>query len=240
VKALLKTISISAVFMASLSSVADIHEKLAEKLPSVQKNQIAQTDSKNIYSVDLGDKYAYVTEDGNYLFTGDMIDLTAGVNISQQELGKKRIKTISMIPDNRFITFPAQGKKKHSITVFTDIDCTWCRRLHAEIADYNKRGIEVRYLMRPRSGPQSNSWQKADSVFCSKDQQKTLTNAKQGQEIKLNKCKKTPTMENVVLAESMGFMGTPVVLSEQGMYLGGYVAPAELETKLNSAKARLN
>lgn len=240
-KALFKTLSIVALSVSGFSLSADVHEKLAEKLPSVQKDQIAATLANDIYSVDLGDKFAYVTKDGNYLFTGDMIDLTAGVNLSQMELGKKRVKTIATIPENNFITFPAKGEKKHSITVFTDIDCTWCRRLHAEIADYNERGIEVKYLMRPRSGPQSNSWQKADSVFCSKNQQKTLTKAKQGQEIKINKCgDKTPTMDNVILAESMGFMGTPVLLSEEGMYLGGYVAPEELASKLDAVKTRFN
>lgn len=235
----IKFISLSLALFASFNLSADIYDNLVEKLPSVQKDQIAKTTVDGIYSVDLGDKFAYVTEDGNYLFTGDMVDLKAGVNISQMELGKKRLNTIEKIPSENFVIFPAKGKKKHSITVFTDIDCSWCRRFHAEVEEYNKRGIEVKYLMRPRSGPQSKSWQKADSVYCSKDSLRTLTAAKQGQEIKINKCEgKTPTMDNVIMSESMGFMGTPVVLSEGGMYLGGYVAPAELEEKLDALKAR--
>jgi len=237
-----------ALLVSSFSlSASELHEKLAEKLPSIKKEQIAETPLKDIYSIDLGDKFAYVTKDGNYLLTGDLVDLTAGVNLSQLELGKKRVEQIKAIPDSNFIVFPAKGETKHAVTIFTDIDCTWCRRLHQEIDDYNSRGIEVRYLLRPRSGPQSKSWQKADSVFCSKDQNKTLTAAKQGQEVKAvnllknQKCADdTPTMDNVILSQAMGFNGTPVLLSEDGMYMGGYVPPEELSEKLDAVKNRLN
>lgn len=226
-------------FTTALSAEISVEmaSKLAQKLPSVEASQISATPSAGIYSVDLNDKIAYVTQDGNYLFTGDMIDLQKGLNLTQLDMGKKRVGKLAAIPNENFIIFPAKNKK-HTITVFTDIDCAWCRRLHAEISDFSERGIEVRYLLRPRSGPQSNSWQKADAVFCSKNPQKNLTRAKQGQEIKMKKCGKTPTMDNVILAESLGFMGTPVVLGEQGQYLGGYVAPEELLAKLEAAKAK--
>lgn len=220
----------------SVSLSANVPESLAKKLPNISVDQITESPVKDVYSVDLGERFAYVTGDGKYLFVGELIDMESGLNYSQVALGKKRVDTIAGIPEANFIVFPAK-EKKHSITVFTDIDCTWCRRLHSEISDYNDMGIEVRYLLRPRSGPQSKSWQKADAVFCSKNQQKNLTRAKQGIDITMKTCKDSPTKFNVETAEKLGLMGTPVVLSEGGQYLGGYVAAAELIEKLDAEKA---
>jgi len=233
---LLSLVATGALLLTSLSASADTIEKLQESLPGITKDQISASPVKGVYQLDLNDKFAYVTEDGNYLFTGELVDLEAGVNISQLQLGKKRVSKIAAIPDESFIVFPAK-EKKYSVTVFTDIDCSWCRRFHEEIEDYNSKGIEVRYLLRPRSGPQAKSWQKADTVFCSKNQQRNLTKAKQGQEVSAKKCDKTPTMSNVALAQELGFMGTPVVLTEGGQYVGGYVAPAELLQKLQAEKS---
>ena len=232
-----KTLSILLVFTGfTLSTNADVREDLANKLPNISPEQITPSPVKDVYAIDLGERFAYVTADGKFLFSGELIDMELGVNHSQIELGKKRVDTIASIPERNFIVFPAKDKK-HSVTVFTDIDCTWCRRLHAEIESYTDLGIEVRYLLRPRSGQQSKSWQKADSVFCSKNQQKTFTRAKQGQDITVKTCENSPVKENVIMSEKLGFMGTPVVLSEGGQYLGGYVAADQLIKKLDTEKA---
>ncbi|MBT8141606.1 MAG: DsbC family protein [Gammaproteobacteria bacterium] len=215
---------------------ADKRAELAEKLPSVSVDQINESWVKGIYAVDLGERYAYVTEDGKHLFVGELINMENGQNHSRIEIGKKRVDAINNIPEENFIIFPAKDKK-HTIIVFTDIDCTWCRRFHAEINDYSELGIEVKYLLRPRSGPQSKSWQKADSVFCSKNQQKNLTRAKQGMDVSIKNCKSSKVKDNVDYAETLGFMGTPVILSEGGQHLGGYVKAADLVKQLEAEKA---
>ncbi len=212
-------------------------DAIASKLPSVDVSQIEKSPVANVYSVDLGERYAYVTEDAKYLFIGELIDMETGLNYTRLALGKKRIETLDAIPERNYIVFPAKDKK-HSITVFTDIDCTWCRRMHAEIDVLNKLGIEVKYLLRPRSGQQSKSWKKADAVFCSKNQQKNLTRSKQGMDITMKTCENTPTMENVTIAQGLGFMGTPVVLSENGTQLGGYIEANKLLEQLDLEKEK--
>ena len=212
-------------------------EAIANKLPNIDASQIEQSPVEDIYSVDLGERYAYVTADAKYLFIGELLDMESGLNYTRMALGKKRIDTLNAIPEKNYIVFPAKDKK-HSITVFTDIDCTWCRRMHAEIEDLNNSGIEVKYLLRPRSGQQSKAWQKADAVFCSKNQQKNLTRAKQGMDITMKTCKESPIMENVTIAQKLGFMGTPVVLSENGTQLGGYVEAAKLLQQLDLEKEK--
>ncbi len=212
-------------------------EALASKLPNIDASQIEKSPVKSIYSVDLGERYAYVTDDGKFLFIGELLDMETGLNYTRMALGKKRIETLDAIPEKNYIVFPAKNKK-HSITVFTDIDCTWCRRMHAEIDELNNLGIEVKYLLRPRSGQQSKSWKKADAVFCSKNQQKNLTRSKQGMDITMKTCKSSPVMENVTIAQDLGFMGTPVVLSENGTQLGGYVEANKLLEQLDLEKSK--
>lgn len=229
-------IVVSATFALTFVTQAGVRESLAEKLPNIELEQISSTPVKDMYSLDLGDRYVYVTADGQYIFNGELIETETRQNLSQVALGKKRIDTIAAIPAANYIVFPAKDKK-HSITVFTDIDCTWCRRLHSEIDTYTALGIEVRYLLRPRSGEQSLSWQKADAVFCSKDQLKNLTRAKQGIDIPMKTCENSPVRSNVEIAEKLGLMGTPVVLSEGGQYLGGYVAADQLIQQLDAEKA---
>ena len=226
-----------AIFAFTVAHADATKEAIASKLPNVDASQIEKSPVENVYSVDLGERYAYVTDDAKYLFIGELIDMESGVNYTRMALGKKRIDTLKAIPEKNYIVFPAKDKK-HSITVFTDIDCTWCRRMHSEIDDLNSLGIEVKYLLRPRSGQQSKSWQKADAVFCSKNKQKNLTRAKQGMDITMKTCKDSPVMENVTIAQKLGFMGTPVVLSENGTQLGGYVEANQLLEQLDAEKSK--
>lgn len=218
------------------ASIDTIKQALAEKLPNIDASQIEQSQVKDIYSVDLGERYAYVTSDGKHLFIGELIDMESGLNYTQLALGQKRVKTIKAIPKESYIIFPAKNKK-HSITVFTDIDCGYCRKMHNEMDELNDLGIEVKYLLRPRAGPQSESWKKADAVYCSKNQQKNLTRSKQGMDITMKSCDGTPTMENVSTAQSLGFGGTPTVLSEQGNQIGGYIPAKKLLELLDAEKA---
>jgi len=232
----LSTLCLLGVSLAHAEDV-DIKQFLADKLPNIEATQIDTTPVKDVYSVDLGERFAYVTGNGKHLFIGELIDMESGVNYTQLALGEKRVDTIKAIPEDNYIVFPAKNKK-HSITVFTDIDCGYCRKLHNEIDEINELGIEVKYLLRPRSGPQSPSWQKADSVYCSKNQQKNLTRSKQGIEIPKKSCEGTPTMENVSTSQNLGFNGTPAILSESGSYMGGYLPAKELIKQLDAEKAK--
>jgi thiol:disulfide interchange protein DsbC len=120
----------------------------------------------------------------------------------------------------------------HTITVFTDIDCTYCRKLHREIDQINARNIRVRYVFYPRFGPGSESWAKADAVWCSKDRQSALTRAKSGEDITADNCP-TPVAEHYALGNKIGVRGTPAILMEDGELLPGYVPAAELAAYLD-------
>jgi thiol:disulfide interchange protein DsbC len=121
---------------------------------------------------------------------------------------------------------------KYTVTVFTDVDCGYCRELHKHIADYNRLGVKVRYLSFPRTGPDTESWSKAEQVWCSADRQGALTQAKQGQPLKTPVCKVNPVALHYALGREIGLNGTPGIVTESGELLPGYAPPDVLLQEL--------
>jgi len=132
--------------------------------------------------------------------------------------------------------FAPSGAIWHTLTVFTDVDCTYCRRMHLEMAELNRLGIRIRYLFYPRSGPDTNSWRKAESVWCSADRRDALTRAKRGEAIKAQSCE-APIAEQYALGREMGIRGTPGIITDQGEYVAGYMPAAQLAEYLSAPAA---
>ena len=121
---------------------------------------------------------------------------------------------------------------KHTITVFTDVECGYCRKLHSEIEQINKLGVRVRYMAYPRSGPGTPDWVKMESVWCSTDRKAAITQAKQDKEVKAATCA-TPVAKQYALGEQFGVRGTPAIFTNAGDYIGGYLPPQQLIEQLN-------
>ncbi len=121
----------------------------------------------------------------------------------------------------------APEQPKHMITVFTDIDCAYCRKLHRQMDEYNRLGIGVRYLFYPRAGPNSASFRKAVAVWCAKDRKQALTTAKAGGKIEMLKCP-SPVRQHMDKGKQVGVSGTPTIILENGTKLPGYVSPPKL------------
>jgi len=118
---------------------------------------------------------------------------------------------------------------KMTVTVFTDIDCGFCRKFHNQIADINKAGVRVRYLMFPRTGPGTESWRKAESVWCSKDRREALTRAKKGEDLKTKPCSDASAIKaQYTMGEDLGVEGTPAIFTQGGDYIGGFLTPDQL------------
>ena len=126
------------------------------------------------------------------------------------------------------------GEVKHSVTVFTDIDCGYCRKLHAQIDGYLERGIEVRYVLYPRNGPASRAWSTSEDVWCSRDRGKALTAAKLDREFQTSKCDASMISTHYMLGQDVGLSGTPAIVFEDGTLVGGYLPPAALASRLES------
>lgn len=211
-----------------------LEEKLRAEFPEHEVSEIRKTPIKQLYEVILGGRIYYVSEDGRYLVRGDVIDLKRKANLTEERRKAIRQALLAQIKDEETIIFSPE-KPKHTITVFTDIDCGYCRRFHAQIDEYLKRGVRVRYLFFPRAGKASNSYRKAVAVWCSDNRQEALTKAKRGEPIEIKTCP-NPVDRHMELAERFGIEGTPMLVTEDGTVIPGYVPPERLAEFLDQKK----
>jgi thiol:disulfide interchange protein DsbC len=212
---------------------------LAAKIPGTRPQDLRSTPVAGIYEISHGAEISYVTADAKYVFSGDLYQVTTGgdfPNLSSQRRNELRQRMMADIPETEMIVF-GPTDAKHTITVFTDIDCPWCQRLHSEMDEYNKLGIRVRYLFYPRSGPDTESWAKANAVWCAADRKAALTRAKQGGELDLKDCADSPVARDFALGREVGVTGTPGLVLESGELVPGYLSPPQLIMHLRAAEA---
>ncbi len=213
-----------------------VRAKMAAMFESIEPENISASPVEGWYTIQQGSIVAYVSANGRYLMQGELIDLDSQVNLTEQSRNGARRELLQTLGDDEAIVFsPAQVK--HTVTVFTDIDCGYCRKLHNQIDEYLDEGIEVRYLLYPRNGPASKSWSTSEDVWCAKDRNEALTAAKQDRGFETSKCDASIVGSHYVLGRDVGLSGTPAIVLEDGTLIGGYVPPAQLSMRLQPAKA---
>ncbi len=229
--------------VAGEDTVAGAKELIVTKLNgSIGVEDIVETPIDGIFEVVVGAQVAYISTDGRYLVKGDIIDLTTGDNVTERRRESARVKALAEFSKGDMIVF-SPPNPKHTITVFTDVDCAYCRKLHAEIDELNALGVRVQYLMYPRYGEFSptgqitESWAKAENVWCSKNRNKALTRAKLGKNVRAQKCE-TPIKRHYELGQMVGFNGTPAIITEDGVLIAGYLPAEMLAARLDSMEAK--
>ena len=238
----MRTVWFGALALAALSSGANADPAAEQKVrdalkafaPGVQIDAIAPSPMAGVYEVVTAGRIAYVSADGKFLIRGDLVDIANKRELTSERSGELRKVALDALPDAKYIVYPAKDPK-HEVTVFTDIDCGYCRKLHGHMAEYNDRGITVKYLFFPRAGLGSESYKKAVSVWCAADRGKALTDAKAGKDPESKTCD-NPITEEFQLGLKVGVGGTPAVYTDAGAQLGGYVTPEQLWSKLEAAK----
>jgi len=207
-------------------------EAVAAKVKGARAKDLRATPIPGIYEYRRGSELAYVTEDGRYAFAGDLYQMSNNSNLSDVRRRELRLALLKATPESSMLVFAPEQKAKYTITVFTDVDCTYCQRLHRQIADYNRLGIKVRYLAFPRTGPNTESWNKAEQVWCSEDRKDALTRAKLGEPLSAKVCNPNPVASQYALGKSMGVSGTPTIIMDSGDVLAGYLPPDTMVQQL--------
>jgi len=211
----------------SAGSVPEKYKFIQEQFPDVEITSLEPSPIPGVLQMSVGADLYYVTEDGKYFLSGDIFALDSRDNLTEVARSNARVAYLATLGDDAGITFPA-AKEQYRVTVFTDVDCAYCRKLHREIADYNKLGISVRYLLFPRQGPGSASWGKSEAVWCAKSRQDALTQAKNGEPVNSEKCDASVIGDYYKLGKSLGIAGTPSIYLPDGQLLVGYHSPKEL------------
>ena len=206
---------------------ADVRARVVAKLPGAQPSDVAASPIPGNYEVTMGGLIAYVSADGKYLLSGNVYDLDTQVNLTASRRNSARAKALAAASESNMIVFgPANAKM--TVTVFTDIDCGFCRKFHSQVADINKAGVRVRYMFYPRTGPGTESWTKAEQVWCATDRRDALTRAKKGDTVKGKACGDAAVTSQYEMGSDLGVEGTPAIFTQNGDYIGGYLTPAEL------------
>lgn len=206
-----------------------LRARLALSLEAASQNQIQvlalnPTVMNEIIEVELSTgELLYTDITGEYLFAGDMFQSssTGLINLSSQTRQIRTVEKIAAIPEEEMIIYEPD-EKRAAITVFTDVDCQYCRALHRDISKLLDLGVEIRYIAYPRGGAQAGSYQKMISVWCSEDRQKTLTQAKNGQNLPERECV-NPVLEHYALGNEIGISGTPALVLADGRVIPGYM-----------------
>ncbi len=215
---------------------AQVRQAMAQAMPTVQLDSIEPSVIKGLYEVTTGASIFYVSADGNYILQGKLYDLRNRVDLTEEKLAAIRVAALDRLGQENMIIFKPE-KSRYQVSVFTDIDCGYCRKLHSEIDQYLAKGITVRYLFYPRAGKGSESYNKAVSVWCSDDRKAALTNAKKGNTPEQKTCA-NPVDRQMQLAHEFGVQGTPMLVTEKGTVYPGYLPPEQLAKFLQAEKAQ--
>lgn len=210
---------------------ARARDALRKLNPQIKVDQIGAAPIPGFREAIVSGQVVYVSDDGKYLIQGSLYDIENKKNLGEASMAKVRAELLKSIPASDRIVF-APPNPKHSVTVFTDIECGYCRKLHNEIAEYNRQGIAVEYLAFPRAGLGSADFKHMVSVWCATDKKKALTDAKNDKPVPAKDCKNPVTMQ-YDLGQRMGLTGTPMILARDGTQLGGYLPPAQLRAALD-------
>ena len=211
-----------------------VRETVSERFAEIDPEEIFESPIDGWYTIRKGAIVAYISGDGRYLLQGDMIDLENNSNLTEQSRNDARVVMMSAVPNDELIVF-SPAEVQHTVSIFTDIDCTFCRRLHSQISSYMEQGIEIRYFLYPRNGPTSPSWAKAESVWCADDRNEALTLAKLEKEYPTHDCDASIVSNHYLIGQDVGLRGTPAIVLHDGTLFSGYLPADQLKQAIVAA-----
>ncbi len=202
-------------------------------MPDLPITAVYATPIPDIFGVELtGGQSLYGTKNGDFIIAGDMYQLgDEMVNLAEERRAVARRAILDTVPHEEMVIFSPAGPTKTHVSVFTDVDCTYCRKLHQEMGDINARGIEVRYLAYPRRGLDNPTYDKIVSAWCSDNPNKAITDLKAGRDIANSTCS-NPVAKQYELGQQVGVTGTPAIVTASGRLLPGYLPAAELAARI--------
>jgi thiol:disulfide interchange protein DsbC len=230
------TLALPAAATADDAELEQVRKTVGEMFDMIGPDDVKASPVPGWYTIQKGSIVAYISGDGRYLLQGDLIDLDQQVNLTEVARNDTRRALMASVTDDDTIVFEPE-KAQYTVTVFTDIECTYCRRLHAQIDEYMANGIRVRYLLYPRNGPASRAWTTSEDVWCSPDRGNALTMAKLDRDFPSTTCDTPVVSQHYAIGREVGLSGTPAIVLEDGTLIGGYLPPDQLKARLDQLAA---
>ena len=241
ISALFLSVALSAVSSSNVLAAGEdpalgvIRAKLHERLPDLNVASLEESVIPGLYELITDGEIYYVSASGDHIIDGDMIDMTTRSNLTAARKGKIHLSLINAVAEADMLIYEPKQKSDRSLTVFTDISCGYCRKLHSELDELLDGGVRVRYLMFPRAGLGSQAHKDLESVWCAEDPQEAMTVAKAGGAIVPEACQ-NPIENHVALAEQVGLRGTPLIYLDNGEMIPGYRSAQQLVQMIHNSE----
>ena len=208
-----------------------IYDQLNKVVPGYDPANVSLSPVTGLYEFIADGHVMYISKDGRYVVSGDVIDMETRTNLTKQKQGKVTLAAIDKVGDDQMLIF-GDDKDTRTLTIFTDVDCPYCSMMHKEVPKLNEAGIRIRYLLYPRAGMASPTYAKSVSVWCADDRKKAIGIAKAGGKIEAKTCD-NPVEDHMKLGEMVGVSGTPTLILDDGRILPGYVPADKLIAIIN-------
>lgn len=218
-------------FLISASLFADdaaqIKQNLEKRFSDLKITDIKPSPLPGLYEVSFGTHVAFVSADGKYMLMGDLIDVESRKNLTAERRTALILKATEAVGEANMIVFAPEHGVKRTLTVFSDVDCPYCARLHHEIPALTRAGVKVRYLLFPRAGVGSESYKRSVAVWCAKDRAQAVGVAMSGGKLAMKTCP-NPVDAHLKLGAEIGVEGTPTLVLDDGRIVPGYLPAPEL------------
>lgn len=209
---------------------AELKKKLQAALPEITVESIKPSPVPGIYEGAVGTRIVYFTADGKYLLAGNLIEVGSRRNLTQASRAALLNRMLDGVGEANMIVM-GPSKPRRTVSVFTDVDCPYCAKLHLEVPALIQGGVKVRYLFYPRGGPDSETYRRSVAVWCAQDRVQAVGVAKAGGKLDMKTCD-NPVARHYELGQEFGVEGTPTIVVDDGEILPGYVPAAQLLGRL--------
>lgn len=206
-----------------------LKDALGKKFPGLSQenlDSLRPAPVRGLYEMVVGTRVVYVSRDGNHMLMGSLIDLRTRKNLTELRRKELLVKVLAGIPEKDMIIMGPK-KPKRTMTVFTDVDCQYCAKLHLDVPELVKGGVRIRYLLYPRTGLKSETYRRSVAVWCADDRVEAVGRAKAKKKIEMKTCP-NPVADHFKLGRKVGITGTPAIILDDGAMVKGYVPAPRL------------
>lgn len=241
IKSVTNAIALSGLLMAATNGLAaeqvqtnkaspEVITRLQKLYPAMKVSTVKSTPSDGVDEIVFeGGQSIYLLKGTNFLLKGELLRVEEDglVNVTEESEKSKRKDILDAVNVNDMIVFSPKSEAKGVLTVFTDTDCGYCRKLHQEVPELNAKGIEVRYMAFPRGGVSSSAYSDLSSAWCSEDKQAALNKLKDRQDIPKKECAANPVASQYQIGNAIGVSATPATVLPDGQLVLGYRTAAD-------------
>jgi thiol:disulfide interchange protein DsbC len=232
------SLALAATLMFAATAQANesvIRKALTQQFPGANIASVTKTPYSGLFEVYLDGQLIYVDAKAQYVFAGDVIDLTSRANLTQARLNQlQAIKWDTLPLDNALKTVKGKGERK--LVVFSDVDCPYCRKFEEELGKVDN--ITVYTFLYPIAGLHPKAVQTSKQIWCAPDRNKAWDEYITRGSVPKNdgKCA-NPVEATIALGNQLKVSGTPTLVFANGVRVPGMVPAAQLE-RLLAANAK--